>query len=456
MPLEQNQIMPLEQNQKDAILNNLSSVLSSEEGQEKIANYIVSGDITWDELSLTGMLEPAQRAALQAIEASLKEDQLWQQTQMQNTIAAYESYMAQYPTGRYISLAQTLIAGIHAQQAALQRYQYIQELQEDINAYNTIQLNAYGVTFDDLRNNGINIPDTIRRIWNDSGLDLQHGNTPDSIPSGRTEIYFWGAPGSGKTCTLAAILSTAQRRGFYDPQEGEGLMYMNQLSNLFINNVATLPKPSPVEVTQALSFDLRDSNHQKHPVSMIEISGEIFECFSYAITNQPIPDDGHLTAYQSLLKFLQSTDNPKYHFFIIDVNNTTLDSFGQSQMTYLQNAALFFKNNNIFNSKTAGINILVTKSDLLTNNKAERSRAAIQILKERYLNFVNSLKDIALEHELIKSLDDMIPVIPFTLGEVYLKDKCLFDPEISEEVIRILQENVAMRQRRRRLEWFNN
>lgn len=455
MPLEQNQIMPLEQNQKDAILNNLSSVLSSEEGQKKIANYIVSGDITWDELSLTGMLEPAQRAALQAIEASLKEDQLWQQTQMQNTIAAYESYMDQYPTGRYISLAQTLIAGIHAQQAASQRYQYIQELQEDINAYNTIQLNAYGVTFDDLRNNGISIPDTIRRIWNDSGLDLQHGNTPDSIPEGRTEIYFWGAPGSGKTCTLAAILSTAQKRGFYAPQEGTGLMYMNQLSNLFINNTATLPKPSPVEITQALSFNLRDENLDEHPISLIEISGEIFECFSYAITGQTIPDDGHLAAYNSLLNFLQSTDNPKYHFFIIDVNNTTLDCFGQSQMTYLQNAALFFNNNNIFNDKTAGINILVTKSDLLTNNKSERSSAAIQILRNNYVNFVNSLKSIANQHKLIRSRNDMIPVIPFTLGEVYLKDKCIFDPEMSDEVIRILQENVAMKQKRKKWGWLN-
>ena len=98
---------------------------------------------------------------------------------------------------------------------------------------------------------------------------------------------------------------------------------------------------------------------------------------------------------------------------------------------------------------------MVTKSDLLTNNKAERSRAAIQILKERYLNFVNSLKDIALEHELIKGLDDMIPVIPFTLGEVYLKDKCIFDPEMSDEVIRILQENVAMKQKPKKWGWLN-
>ncbi len=458
--------MALEQEQKKAILYNLSSVLSSEEGQNRIANYIVDGDITWDEMERTGMLTPTYRAALQPVidllqeekrevAAAHAEDALWQQIQEHPTIDSCLNYKSQYPFGRYVSMADIMIEGLRAQQAASQKYQYIQDLKNDINAYNTIQLNAYNVTFDDLISSGINIPNRIKTIWSDSGLDLIHGETPDSIPKGRTEIYFWGAPGSGKTCTLAAILGTAQKRGFYDPQEGNGLMYMNQLSNLFINDAATLPKPSPVEITQALSFDLRDNNHQKHPVSLIEISGEIFECFSYAINGQLIPDDGHLSAYQSLLNFLQSTDNPKYHFFIIDVNNTTLDCFGLPQMAYLQNAALFFKNNNIFNNKTAGINILVTKSDLLTDNKSERSSAAIQILRDRYLNFVNSLKDIALEYNLISSLNDMIPVIPFTLGEVYLKDKCIFDPEMSDEVIRILQENVAMKQKRKKWGWLN-
>lgn len=465
--------MALEQKQKEAILANLSSVLSSEEGQNRIANYIVSADITWEELSNTGMLTPAQRAALQAIVDSLSvshaEDQLWQQAEeqynialnspcdalYQKALAAYQEYLKQYSNGKYTSRANMTIVAIRTMLDSSKKYQYMQDLKDDINAYNTIQLNAYNVTFDDLINNGINIPNRIKKIWSDSGLDLILGETPDSIPKGRTEIYFWGAPGSGKTCTLAAILGTAQKRGFYDPQEGNGLMYMNQLSNLFINDAATLPKPSPVEITQALSFDLRDNNHQKHPVSLIEISGEIFECFSYAINGQLIPDDGHLSAYQSLLNFLQSTDNPKYHFFIIDVNNTTLDCFGLPQMAYLQNAALFFKNNNIFNNKTAGINILVTKSDLLTDNKSERSSAAIQILRDRYLNFVNSLKDIALEYNLISSLNDMLPVIPFTLGEVYLKDKCIFDPEMSDEVIRILQENVAMKQKRKKWGWLN-
>ena len=439
--------MPITQEQKDGLLANLNSILNTPEGPKKVANHIIDGDVTTEELENTGMYQAQHRGEVENILAELKktkeEELYWDNATSQNTIDGYQSYIDQYkPNGKYIAIAQTMIAGLKAQNAASEKGKYINELRSDINAYNTMQLDAFGITFNDLVDNGIIIPESINEIWSNKGIALQYGETPNSIPKGRTEIYFWGTPGSGKTCTLSAILSTAQKKGYYQPQEGTGLMYMNQLSNMFFNDVATLPPPSPVDVTQALSFDLRDDKQEPHPISMIEISGEIFECFSYAVNGQPIPDDGHLQAYNSLLNFLKSTDNPKYHFFIIDVNNTTLDSWGQSQMIYLQNAALFFKNKGIFNDKTAGINILVTKSDLLSPDKTRRKDEAIRILKERYLNFVNSLRAIAIKYNLMKKTD-LLKVIPFTLGDVYLKDKCVFDSTMSEDVIKILQENVA-------------
>jgi hypothetical protein len=316
-------------------------------------------------------------------------------------------------------------------------------------------LRNYGISFDDIVGEGIALPARIRDIWNDDCIDLQIGETPESIPSGRTEIYFWGAPGSGKTCTLAAILSTAKRRGYFNPREGTGLMYMTQLSSLFNDDAATLPNPSPIEVTQGLSFNLRDEQSTEHPVTLIEISGEIFECFSKVIMGQPLPEGGHQLAYDSLLRFLSSKENPKYHFFVIDVNNRRRDAYGFTQMDYLTNAALFFDSRKIFNESTAGINILVTKSDLLADTLEQRKSAATQILKDRYINFVNSLKTIAYEHNQIRSINDTIPVIPFTLGEVYVQTKCLFDPTMSDEVIKLLQQNVARTYVRRRTGWLN-
>lgn len=451
--------MSLQKFQIDNILANLSTVLNSPNGVSTIAQAVIDGDMTMDDLLNTGQLTPAWRQQVEAEVSQLKllhaEDNLWHVAIAQNTISAFQDYLAQYPTGKYVTQANTMIMGLRAEQQASQKYQYIEELKGNINAYNTTILNSLGITFSDLYNAGISIPESVREIWDNKGINLQLGQTPDSIPSGRTEIYFWGAPGSGKTCTLAAVLSTAKKCGFFDPQQGSGLMYMTQLSSLFINDVATLPPPSPVEVTQGLSFDLRDEKLVNHPVTLIEISGEIFECFSHAITGQSIPDDGHLSSYNSLLSFLQSKENPKFHFFVIDVANNKQDQFGLTQMDYLQNAALFFQSNNIFNEKTAGIYILVTKSDLLSKNKAERTGAAIAKLKDKYINLVNSLKAIAFQHNLINKPTDMLQVVPFTLGEVYLQDKCVFDPAMSNEVIKILQENVAKAYVKRRTGWLN-
>lgn len=450
--------MSLSQVQKDSLLANISSVLASQDGIDIVAKAVLENDITMSELQNTGQLTPQYQNSLQnAIEnlkAVVAEDLLWQQAQNKDDIASYQNYLAQYPTGKYTVKAQTMIAGLRAQQQASQKYQYIEALRRDINAYNTTILNHNGITYDDIVNAGIALPEVINTIWNDNGLDLQLGNTPDAIPAGRTEIYFWGAPGSGKTCTLAAILSTAQKKGYFMPQQGNGLMYMHQLANLFTNDVATLPPPTSVEVTQGLSFDLCDANKTQHPVTLIEIAGEIFKCFSKAIMGQEIPDE-ELNAYKSLLSFLRSTTNPKYHFFVIDVNNTKQDVWGLTQMTYLMNAALFFEHNQIFNNATAGINILVTKSDLLGHTITERKSEAIRILKDRYINFVNSLKTIAYEHHLIRSMNDIIPVIPFTLGEVYLQNKCKFDSTMSEEVIKILQENVAKNYVKKKTHWLN-
>ena len=464
--------MSLTKTKKDNLLAHLEAALSGDGGIAQVAQHVVDGDITMDELLDTGQLTSERRKQIEAEIERIKVDlqkrkekeaeqqaelDCWNKAFSENTIVAFNNYLEQYPQGAHVSQAKTMIAGIQATIKNNKKEDCLNELREDINAHNTTILNRFEITFDDLKNADIAIPDGIGDIWNDPGFNLQYGQTPSSIPSDRTEIYFWGAPGSGKTCTLAAILSTAKKMGLFDPQKGEGRMYMTQLSSLFYKgDFATLPPPSPVEVTQGLSFDLRENgkNDVKHPVTLVEISGEIFECFSKAINKQTIPDDGHLQTYNSLLGFLESSDNPKFHFFVIDVDNNKRDSNGLTQMDYLQDAASYFNDNNIFNEKTAGIYILVTKSDLLDKDKNKRTQAAIDKLKNNYLNLIHSLRSIAYQHKLIDK-SDKLTVIPFTLGEVYLQDKCKFDPSMSVEVIKILQQNVAKTYIKRKWSWLN-
>ena len=57
--------------QKDAILSNLPSVFANEEGRIKLAEYIIAGEISWEEIEEMGSLSAPQIAELRLI-VSLK------------------------------------------------------------------------------------------------------------------------------------------------------------------------------------------------------------------------------------------------------------------------------------------------------------------------------------------------------------------------------------------------
>lgn len=439
--------MALEQKQKEAILANLSSVLSSEESQNRIANYIVSGDITWEELSNTGMLTPAQRAALQAIVDSLStahaEEQLWQQTQMRNTIEAYENYRRLYPSGKYVHLIDTFIAGILAQQAASQKYQYIEALRNDINAYRSQTLIKCGIQVRDLENAGLSIPNEIKKIYSEPCIKLELGEMPTYIEEGQTEVYFWGITGSGKTCTLASILSVAS----IVEKGGGGVDYFQKLTNIFEDGAGTLPPGTQGDKFQSFSFDLLDEHKKHYPMTIVDLPGEL-------ISRMGAIYAGDKTQYEkeSVKKFLsiiKDTKNPKYHFFIVDVTNTKRDAEGLLQFNYLKNLANFFTQTepDIFNDKTSGVAILVTKSDVLSSDEKEQLAMAIDLLNKKFDKFITPLKSIAYSKGLISSEEEDINVIPFSIGQVYFSDKCIHNEKPARDVINYIIENISVKRK---------
>lgn len=449
----------MEREELDNILANLGAVLAQEEGINKVAEILADGYATMQELQNTGKITPSIKAKLEAKVATLKiskeEDSKWQEASSLHTIASYSGYLSAYPQGKYATKAQEAIKFIIDVNLISQKQQYLNALKENINAYSPEVLKHYQIGVDDILNAGIDVPKSIIDIFDSKGIDLIIGKTPESIPSGQTEVYFWGTPGSGKTCTIAAILSTVKKMGFFTEKDCEGIRYMRQLSNVFFKEVGTLPLPTPTEVTQRLSFDLLDAEKTKHPLSLIELSGEVFRSFAY-ITEGTEPPAHVQCSSSSLLKFLGNKTNPKFHFFVVDVTNDSVDDKGYTQIDYLSAAATFFKGNDIFNEMTAGMYVLVTKSDLLSPNPSQRKDVAEQLLIENYLSFVNTLKSIAVDHKLLRNMDDKIPVIPFTIGNVYFQNKCQFNSQMSEDVIRILQQNISKETKTSIFGWLRN
>jgi hypothetical protein len=426
--------------EKQNVLGNIKNITSKD-----LANYILKEELTLEELMNTGELEAPKRIEIinfikECEEEQIKKEEIeWGVVSKTNNVQAIESFIEKYPKGRFFREACDLLVYLRDMQK--EKSKIIKDIKENSNKYTPdvilefIENNV--ITEEDLLE--IGIPDIIIQNLNTHRKDLVLGKIPDIIENGYTEVYFWGLPSSGKTCALSAILSTGVKMGDIDPQEGLGQHYMGQLSNIFLNKCSVLPPPTHTEYTQYLPFDLYDDNKVKHPIALIELSGEVFRAF-YKDQND-LELDEELQSTLDRTKEYLCGGNKKIHFFIFDITNdpTKPDNENVTQQQFLRSMTNYLDKNNIFKNTTDGVYIITTKSDVLCENSENRKELAISHLNENYKSFINSLKGLLKKNR----LSDTLHVIPFSLGEVYFNELCYFDDSKSREVIELLKSKTS-------------
>lgn len=414
---------------------------------EQLANFIKEGIVTLQELKETGNLDHSKRKAIEALlsKGTQDDDKAWENARYGNE-ASLTDYISKFPTGKHVEEAKQQIDNLQRQRNKdqAQKKEIIARIRRNPNSYSPGRIKELLkdgiIDLDDLTNSGIpdNVIDGLNKIIS---TKLQLGETPHSIPDGYTEVYFWGIPGSGKTCVLSAILSTAERKGYLEIAQGPGYDYMTRLKNIFIKPVSFLPPPSPTDNTQYLPFVLKKGNDAPRSVSLIELSGEIFQCFYNKNANIDLPTQQHEETLETLLRFL-SGNNRKIHFFFIDYEKeNNVDVGGYTQADYLQAAATYFQNNDIFSSTSDAIYIVLTKSDLMPCEENERVGNLKEYLRDaNFTAFVNSLKARCKEHSI--NAGKMLAT-HFSLGEVYFQQICRLNTQTSENIIDILIRRIA-------------
>ncbi|MBQ0128410.1 MAG: hypothetical protein KBT57_01090 [bacterium] len=383
-------------------------------------------------------------------EEQRKDEEAWQSACSNNTSASYEFYKESYPHGMHVAEATAKVIEIMKEQ----KENIIRDLEEDSNAYPLGYLKVCGITANDLRDKVKDSKGQIRnevlKSWDKNPVSLRMGKTPTSIPEGNTEVYFWGVPGSGKTCAMAAILSMARKGNCFEPREGEGLGYMNQLSTMFLGDpnkpAVCFPTASDVDTTQYLPLTLNETvrdrrGHEsikEHKLAVVEISGEIFECFSCEVEGRTFKTGAHKATYEQLKKYLENTDNPKYHYFILD----SRPLHNADQVLILQNAATYFKTHHLFNSTTQGISLIVTKCDQLSPDRNRWKDSAMEAADEYFGSLVTQLKKILGNpgNGGLGLTNGTIDVVPLSIGEVFFQSLCLFDPEPASVLVKQLIE----------------
>ena len=384
----------------------------------------------------------------------LEDDAAWRQIlekkagDVKLTISDYTDYIAKFPKGEHREEADMAIAAIIAEEQfeKEERAEKLKNIKEDRNCCRpeTIlqDIKAGIISEDDLINH-CNIPRIIvDRTKGFRQSQIEMGETPTSIPDGFTEVYFWGVINSGKTCALSAILNTAESERYLKTGFGPGLSYLNDLKNIFREDIGFLPEGTRAENTQYLPFTLqKDTDKFPRSVSLIELSGEVFQCFVRINEGKEISDNLKST-FNTLTSYLKGK-NRKIHFFFIDYNPEAISAHTRTQSDYMTEAAKWIESRHIFANTTDAIYLVITKSDMIEGyydtDKTKLSNNINSFLDSKFPSFRNNLKQICINESINNKNYE---IIPFSIGDVYFTRICHINREPSKMIINRLFERI--------------
>ena len=435
---------------------------------QQLADFIMQGIVTLQELRETGLLDATKRIEiLRLLEADKVKKQRAQAARDQADDAAWEKvrygnetilreWITNNPNNKHIQEAKDQVKFLQEEREKIktQKQGILDKIRRNPSTYSPNQIKDFlsnnTLTEQDLLDCGIP-QSAIDNLENIIAPELDLGKTPGNIPDGFTEVYFWGYTGSGKTTALGAILQMAQKKGYLNIAKGPGYLYAHQLTNIFSDdNIANdfLPATSPIEITQYLPFTLKRKRERRNrSVSLIELSGEIFKLFFFKNGNQPFPTESHEMTFNTLNNYLKS-NNRKIHFFFIDYdreNNAIKEDNGLKQSDFLAAASTYFSDNDVFGKTTDAIYVILTKSDLLLDNNGkpvsthERQKYAREYLKENYKAFMDTLEGICKKHSINGG---KLLFYTFSLGKVYFKEICNFEGSAASNIVHILMKRI--------------
>lgn len=272
--------------------------------------------------------------------------------------------------------------------------------------------NSGKITENDLLNNGLS-EKTIRSIkyFGSKGKEVTVFKSIEDLPKmaeNRTDVYFVGLPGTGKSTMLAGLLYAAHRDGILlpDTHNNDGAIFQNLIVSELTKGV--LPKATAMGSFNYVAMSLADEEKKTHPFNVVEVPGELYKEIYH---NNNIAD---------LLGYMKN-ENKKILIFTIDSlthddGYQDGDSLDQS-LVYL-NILNIFKNNGILN-KTDAIYLVANKFDAIKESRYRNDHRpdadlAMEFLSDEFKSLINNC--MAAREESKNKFK--IKVLPFSIGEV--------------------------------------
>lgn len=404
---------------------------------EKLIELIDSEQVTFQEMREHGLNFEKQseiRSHLEAIEQQKQKMEFaWQEISGSERIEDLEDFMSLFPGTEYASQAEVKIE-LLKKKLEREREQLFEEIRNDPDySQNDLKthLESGRISREELVEEGIITHEGLDLILNPPAFFVDQNSWTDlePLPDGPTDIYFFGIPGSGKSCVLSGVFSRASARGILRENTDfiKGVRYMNNLKKCAAIGYAPPRTNDAQDTVNFIQCKFKDKKTENvHDLSFVEMSGEFFRHTYLDNTidgNRSIGAKGYL-----------KNDNQKLIFLVIDYQGDGAQSL---QDDYTQEDLLVFVLDKLSKDgtlkKALSIQIIVTKSDLIESD--DKMGHVKEFLQTNYPRLIELIKELNRTFNINKHRNYDVVYHAFSYGRFMIGKTFQFNPVDSDKLI---------------------
>lgn len=324
---------------------------------------------------------------------------------------------------------------------------------------------GFNITHQELIDNNV-LPETVSKEEVCANEYCNNGLRPvkdlGKFPKDRTEVYFLGLPGTGRTTILSGLIYEFIRQGIgvYCPQcVGEEdvtyRMYKSLLSSI------RLHKPlvgNGTDLGTCIKIDVK-KNSRITKLNFIDCGGESVRDSAF---NQIKPERERVRSGGFIEEFWKNK-NKKILFFVIDYSRYE-DCYGIDQNEFLRCLLQRLSSDGpdpenpqkeCTMSRVETVAILVTKSDLMQSETlVDKLHEAMERIQERSSCFMNELKDFSKQFGINKANNYKPYVMLYSIGKFYVGNTYVYNPCYSKNLLDFIIQ-ISPGTRKFKLPFFN-